>query len=228
LNDAIDWYKRGHEIAPQDVTILNEYASAVALMGNYLTNQQKAAEAAPYYQQASDLFAQSKALDPNYPDTALRQAELLRLQGNIAQAVDSYLALLKANPHAIDNQVSLLADSLRSQPDQLTRLRDAYASASQQNPNDATLQSFIGLLSVRLNDMPRAATAFARWTELQPESLDARRNYTLVLSETQQYAQAVTQAQGLLALAQKQRVAQDQLTLYQNLVSFFTAKAQGG
>ena len=228
LNDAIDWYKRGHEIAPQDVTILNEYASAVALMGNYLTNQQKAAEAAPYYQQASDLFAQSKVLDPNYPDTALRQAELLRLQGNIAQAVDSYLALLKANSHAIDNQVSLLADSLRSQPDQLTRLRDAYASAAQQNPNDATLQSFIGLLSVRLNDMPRAATAFARWTELQPESLDARRNYTLVLSETQQYAQAVTQAQGLLALAQKQRVAQDQLTLYQNLVSFFTAKAQGG
>ena len=81
---------------------------------------------------------------------------------------------------------------------------------------------------MRLNDLPSATSAFARWTQLQPQNIDARRNYTLVLSETQQYAQAASQAQSMLALAQQQRASQDQLNAYQSLVNFFTAKAQGG
>lgn len=228
LTEAIDWYKRGHEIAPQDVTILNEYASAVALMGNYLGTQQKTAESQTFYQQASDLLAESKRLDPNYPDTSLRQAEVLRLQGSTAAAVDTYLALLKVNPHALDNQASQLADGLRSQPDQLRRLRDAYAEIVAQNPKDPTLQSFVGIMSVRLDDMPRAVDAFAQWTTLQPQNIEARRNYTLVLSQTQQYAQAAASAESLKALAQQQNATQDQLKGYQALVDFFTAKSKGG
>jgi tetratricopeptide (TPR) repeat protein len=228
LRDSIEWYRQGIAIAPQDVTILNEYASALALMGNYLHTQGNDAESQSYYQQASELLAKSKQLDPRYADTDLRLSEVLRLQGRTAEAVDQYLKLIAANPHAIDTQVSAVADSLRDQPDQLARLRGAYVDAATKQPDDATLQSFIGLLSVRLNDLPSATSAFARWTQLQPQNIDARRNYTLVLSETQQYAQAASQAQSMLALAQQQRASQDQLNAYQSLVNFFTAKAQGG
>ena len=76
--------------------------------------------------------------------------------------------------------------------------------------------------------MPRAVDAFAQWTALQPQNLEARRNYTLVLSQTEQYAQAAASAESLKALAQQQNATQDQLKGYQALVDFFTAKSKGG
>lgn len=227
LVQAIDWYKQGHEIAPQDVTIMNEYASAVALMGNALRSQNNEAEAQKYYQQANDLLTQSKQLDPRYADTDLRFADVLRLQGRNAEATDMYVKQLAANPHALDGQVSQIADSLRDQPDQLRRVRDAYADAVSKKPDDAALYSFVGLTSVRLNDLPRAAEAFGRWTQVQPQSIDARRNYTLVLSETKQYQQAVSEAQNMFTLAQQQKLPQDQQSAIQGLVSFLQARATG-
>jgi tetratricopeptide (TPR) repeat protein len=227
LQEAIDWYQRGHAIAPQDVTILNEYASAVALMGSYYNGQGNTAEATKWYGQANDLLTQSKQLDPRYADTDTRFADVLRLQGRDAEATDLYVKQIAANPHALDSQVSQIAESLRDQPDQLRRVRDAYADAATKKPDDAALLSFIGLTSVRLNDLPRAAEAFGRWTEVQPQSLDARRNFTLVLSDTKQYQQAATQAQSMLTLAQQQKVSQDQQSAIQGLLNYLQARASG-
>nr|MDQ2998110.1 hypothetical protein [Chloroflexota bacterium] len=126
LRQSIDWYKQGHAVAPQDVTILNEYASAVALMGNYTRSHNDEPAAQQFYDQAAQLLAQSKALDARYSDTDLRLADVLRLQGNASQAIDMYLKLLEANPHALDSQLTQIADSLRDKPDLLRRLRDAY------------------------------------------------------------------------------------------------------
>jgi hypothetical protein len=142
--------------------------------------------------------------------------------------MDMYLKLLAANPHAIDNQVTQIADSLRDQPDQLRRLREAYAAASAAKPDDAALHSFVGLISVRLNELPQAADAFGRWTQLQPQSLEAHRNYTLVLSDTRQYPQALAEAQTLLGLAQQQQLPQDQQGAIQGLVEFLKSQAAGG
>jgi tetratricopeptide (TPR) repeat protein len=228
LRQAIDWYRQGHEVAPQDVTILNEYASAVALMGNYARSHNDEAAARQYYDQAAQLLAQSKDLDPRYGDTDLRLADVLRLQGNAGQAVDMYLKLLAANPHAIDSQVTQIADSLREQPDQLRRLRDAYTAAAAAKPDDAALHSFIGLISIRLNELPQAADAFGRWTALQPQSLEARRNYTLALSDTRQYSQALAEAQALLGLAQQQQLPQDQQGAIQGLMEFLKNQAALG
>jgi tetratricopeptide (TPR) repeat protein len=228
LRQSIDWYKQGHEVAPQDVTILNEYASTMALMGNYTRSHNDEPAAQQFYDQAAQLLAQSKALDARYSDTDLRLADVLRLQGNASQAIDMYLKLLEANPHALDSQVTQIADSLRDKPEQLLRLRDAYSAAVAKKPDDAALHSFIGLLSVRMNELPQAAAAFARWTQLQPQSLEAHRNYTLVLSDTRQYPQALAEAQTLLTLAQTQQLPQEQQGAIQGLVEFLKVQGAGG
>jgi tetratricopeptide (TPR) repeat protein len=220
LRQSIDWYTQGHAVAPQDVTILNEYASTVALMGNYTRSHNDEPAAQQFYDQAAQLLAQSKALDSRYSDTDLRLADVLRLQGNASQAIDMYLKLLEANPHALDSQVTQIADSLRDKPDLLRRLRDAYTAAVAKKPDDAALHSFIGLISVRMNELPQAAAAFAQWTQLQPQSLEAHRNYTLVLSDTRQYTQALAEAQKLLTLSQAQQLPQEQQSAIQGLVEF--------
>ena len=228
LRQAIDWYKQGHAVAPQDVTILNEYASTTALMGNYTRSHNDEAAAQQFYNQAAQLLAESKALDAKYSDTDLRLADVLRLQGNASQAIDMYLKLLETNPHALDSQVTQIADGLRDQPDQLRRLRDFYTAAVAKKPDDAVLHSFSGLLSVRMNELPQAAAAFASWTKLQPQSLDAHRNYTLVLSDTRQYPQALAEAQTLLTLAQAQQLPQAQQGAIQGLIEFLKVQGAGG
>jgi hypothetical protein len=229
LNQAIEWYRQAHDqIAPQDVVILNEYAGAVALRANYARDRNDAAAAQADFALAQQLLEQSKQLDPRYGDTDTRLAELMRLQGHAAEATDRYIALLNTNPHALDSQINAIIEGLRDQPDQLKRLRDTYAAAVTKQPDDALLYSFIGLLSVRAGDLPRAAESYAKLTQLQPNSIEARRNYTLVLSDTQQYQQATDEALKMLALAQEQQAPQQQTQAIQGLIEYLKARAAGG
>jgi tetratricopeptide (TPR) repeat protein len=227
LRQSIDWYRQGHDIAPQDVVIMNEYAGAVALMGSDAQSRGDQTTAQASYAQAQQLLEQSKQLDPRYTDTDTRLAELLRLQGRAAEATDRYVALLDANPHALDGQINAIIEGIRGQPDQLKRLRDAYAAAAAKKPDDAPLFSFIGLLSVRAGDLPRAAESYAQLTKLQPNNVEARRNYALVLSDTQQYQQAATEAETMLALAQQQQLPQQQTDAIQGLIQYLKARASG-
>jgi O-antigen ligase len=229
LNQAIEWYKQAHEqIAPQDVVILNEYAGAVALRATDARSRKDEAAAQADFSLAQQLLEQSKQLDPRYGDTDTRLAELMRLQGRAAEATDRYLALLDKNPHALDSQINAIIEGMREQPDQLKRLRDAYAAAVTKNPDDAPLYSFIGMISVRAGDLPRAADSYAKLTQLQPNSLEARRNYALVLSDTQQYQQAAGEAQKMLSLAQQQQLPQQQTQAIQGLIEYLKARAAGG
>jgi tetratricopeptide (TPR) repeat protein len=227
LRQAINWYEQGTTIAPQDVTILNEYAGAVALMGSYLESQRDAAAAQTYYDQADALLKRSAALDPRYSDTPLRQADLLRLRGRTDDAVSGYVALIGQNPHALDPQIGGIIEALRGQPEQLRRLRDAYDAALAKKPDDPALQSYVGMLSARAGDLPAAAQAFSRQIALQPSNLEARRNYMLVLSDTGQYAQAADQAQQLRALVQQSQPDQSVAEL-DRLIELFRARAGGG
>jgi hypothetical protein len=229
LNQALDWYKQAHEqIAPQDVVILNEYAGTAALRGSYAQSRNDEAAAQADFALAQQLLEQSKGLDPRYGDTDTRLAELMRLQGRAAEATDRYLALIDQNPHALDNQINAIIEGLRDQPDQLKRLRDAYTAAAAKKPDDAPLYSFIGLLSVRAGDLPSAASSYAKLTELQPNSLEARRNYTLVLSDTQQYQQATDEALKMLAIAQQQQAPEEQTQAIQGLIEYLKLRAAGG
>jgi lipopolysaccharide biosynthesis regulator YciM len=229
LKQSIDWYKQAHEdIAPNDVVILNEYAGTIALLGADAQARKDEPAAQAAFAQAQQLLEQSKQLDPRYGDTDTRLAELLRIQGRSAEATDSYVALLEKNPHALDAQINAIIDGLRDQPNQLKRLGDIYAAATTKNTTDAPLYSFLGLISVRAGDLPRAAESYSKLTQLQPNNMEARRNYTLVLSDTRQYQQATTEAQTMLALAQQQQLPQQQTDAIQGLIDFLKVRAAGG
>jgi len=228
LRQSIDWYRQGHDIAPQDVVILNEYAGAVALLASDAQTRGDQAAAQASYTQAQQLLETSKQLDPRYADTDTRLAELLRLEGRAAEATDRYVALLGSNPHALDSQINAIIEGLRGQPDQLKRLRDVYAAAVAKKPDDAPLYSFMGLISVRAGDLPSAAESYTQLVKLQPNNVEARRNYALVLSDTQQYQQAATEAEAMLALAQQQQLPQQQTDAIQGLIQYLKARAASG
>jgi tetratricopeptide (TPR) repeat protein len=227
LAKAIDWYQRGVAVAPQDVTILNEYASAMALQGNDAKQRgdQAAAEAA--FAKAAELFARSKQIDPRYADTDARETEFLRLRGDYAAAVERYVDLLKTNPRALDAQITGIVESLRDQPQLLGQLRDAYALAATQQPDNIANFALVGLISARMDDLPRAAEAFTEVVQLEPENIEARQNYTLVLSDSQQYSQAAAQAEILLNLAQQQGANDQELAALQGLLIFLQHKVAG-
>jgi tetratricopeptide (TPR) repeat protein/O-antigen ligase len=224
LELAVDWYRRGSEIAPQDVTILNEYASAVTLQGTVLRDQGDAAGAQQKFELASQLLEHSAAIDPRYRDTNGRMADVLRLQGQYAQAVDRYVAILADNPRALDGQISSIIESMRSAPDQLLRLRAAYEAALQKDPGDITSNALIGLISARAGDLPRAAAAFSDVVRLQPQNLEARQNYTLVLSDMMQYQQASAEAEQLLQMAQQQQLGEADRNSLEALAAFLREK----
>jgi tetratricopeptide (TPR) repeat protein len=228
LQQALDWYEKAHQSAPQDVVILNEYAGTYAQAGNDARARRDETAAQAAFGQAQQLLEQSKQLDSRYGDTDLRIADLLRIQGREAEAVDRYVALIDKNPHALDAQVNAISAGLGGKPDLLKRLRDAYAAAAAKKPDDAPLYSFIGILSESAGDLARAADAYAKLTQLQPNSVEARRSYTLALSDTGQYQQAATEAQALLTLAQQQQLPQQQTDAIQGLVQLLKIRAAGG
>jgi tetratricopeptide (TPR) repeat protein len=221
LEAALDWYKRGTEIAPQDVVILNEYAGTIALYGSHLQSAGDQAGANQQYELAAKLLAESKATDSRFADTDLRIADLQRLRGQLREATDFYITTLERNPKALDNQIAGIIESLRTQPEQLTRLRDTYTRLLDQRANDPQAYAILGLMAVRLDQLPDAVDAFSRQTQLAPQNLEAWRNYTLVLSDTKQYQRAADSAQQLEALAQQLGQGQS----YQGLAEYFRGLA---
>lgn len=215
LTQAIEWYQRAHAIAPQDVAILNEYASTVARSGDY--------------DQALALLEKSRWLDPLYNDTLLRMGDVLRTRGTFAAAVDHYLMALERDPRALDAQIGAIAAALSGDPVQVKRLRDGYLAARSSRPDDPQLSSIIGLLSVRAGDLETAASAFAEAVRLQPDNLEARQNYTVVLSDLLRYDQAAQQAQELLTLAsQRQETTEQQRAAIAALLGYLQQRAGGG
>jgi tetratricopeptide (TPR) repeat protein len=209
------------------VTILNEYASAVALQANQLREAGDEAAAQQKFQQAHALLERSKSIDARYGDTDGRIADLFRLEGRYAEAVDRYAAILQNNPRALDGQITSIIESMHTAPDQLLRLRDAYQASLKDNPDDVMTYALIGLISARADDLPSAAQAFSEVARLEPQNLEARQNYTLVLSDMMQYEQAAAEANTLLTMAQQQNVGENDLNALQRLVTFLRDKAAG-
>lgn len=214
MEQAVEWYRRAHEIAPQDVAILNEYASATARLGRY--------------EEAEQLLEKSRWLDERYPDTLARLGEVLRLQGRDAEAVDRYLEAIQRNPRALDGQLTAIAAEIEDR-ELLLRLRDGYAQLLEQSPEDIGLLAVVGLLSDRAGDLPEAADAFGRIVQLQPDNLEARQNYTLVLSDMLQYDRAAAEAQELLdRVRQSGQIDERDQARIEVLLDFLRAKAAAG
>jgi tetratricopeptide (TPR) repeat protein len=212
----LQWFHDGIDAAPKDVTILNEYIESLLTYAESIKTSDPTM-AKKTIADANTLLQRSIALDEKYSDTTLRQANVLRAQGDFPKAVSIYTQLIAKNPRVLDAQITKIIRQLASQPALLTH--------TNLKPTDTLSLSIIGLISSQLNDHPNAILAFGKLAQLQPENLEAQQNYTLVLSDGQRYTDATIQAEKLAALAKTKGVSQDNLSLYTQLIDFFKAKA---
>jgi len=169
------------------------------------------------------MLVRSQRLDQRYRDTTLRQANVLRAKGEYAAAVDIYVSLVVKTPRILDAQITAIVEELRPYPELLVKLRDAY-NETMANQDTLTI-SIIGLMSSRLNDHPNAIKAFQRLAELQPDSLEAQQNYTLVLSDAQEYQAATLQAERLQTLAVSKGITDTNLYPYTQLIEYLRSLA---
>ncbi|MBC8075567.1 MAG: hypothetical protein H7Y32_05780, partial [Chloroflexales bacterium] len=230
INQAVKRYEEATSVAPNDVAIANERASAVALLGTYTEKQGDAAGAKAYYAQAEQILDRSKAVDPRFNDTAGRLAEVYRLQGKLVEATPLYTATLAVSPHQFDQNIEAIATSYKAQPELLRQIQQAYIVAAAARPTDANLQAIAGIMSVRAGDLEGAVKVYAAAVAAAPGRLDFVRNYTLVLSDTRRYPEALAQAQQGLNTVQQQgeQADQQELATFQFLVGLLQQKAAGG
>jgi tetratricopeptide (TPR) repeat protein len=220
--NILTWFADGVRIAPQDVSILNEYIGALITYAQSVRSTDPVA-ADQALVQAESLLQRSQTLDARYRDTVIRRADLAQAKGDYATAVALYSEILQQNPHALDSQITTIIAQLTPQPELLRQLRSAYQTNL--DSNDTITLSIVGLISSRLQDYDAAIDAFSQLALLQPNSLEAQQNYTLVLSDAQQYAEAAVQSEKLLALATQRGMAQANLDLYTNLRDFLVSRS---
>lgn len=222
LQSALSWFRDGMNVAPQDVTIINEYIEALLTYATTIQANDPATATATIAE-AEQMLVRSQRLDQRYRDTTLRQANVLRAKGEYAAAVDIYVSLVVKTPRILDAQITAIIEELRPYPELLVKLRDAY-NETMANQDTLTI-SIIGLMSSRLNDHPNAIKAFQRLAELQPDSLEAQQNYTLVLSDAQEYQSATLQAERLQTLAVSKGITDTNLYPYTQLIEYLRSLA---
>jgi tetratricopeptide (TPR) repeat protein len=228
LQRASEWYNRANAVAPQDVTLLNEHARLLMIMYSVMAGSD-ASQAQIYLQQADQLLSRSAELDPDYGDTTVRLAELNRLQGNLDEAVELYTHIIRSRPQRLDSQVGQMIEVFSDQPEYLLQLRDAYHERAERTDAGA-YYAIAGRLSAQAGEMQQAVADYQQATELLPENLDYRLNYTLVLSDTGDYGEALRAARSGLALAQAQtgETAQQRAAQFEGLITIFQQKVAGG
>jgi tetratricopeptide (TPR) repeat protein len=237
LRIALQWYERVMTVAPQDVSLINERVGVMMTMADYLKSVGNQAEADSYYQQAQQLLDRSRTLDQRYVDTDVRLGDLLRAQGRYAEAIERYIAVLDRSPQALNSQVERIAAEMKDQPDLVRKLRDAYVAqatkgdqalatnpSSAQTASTALMHAIAGLLSVRVGDLEPATTSYARAASLAPTNYDYLRNYTIVLSDTMRYEQAIVEANRALALLQGQQGREREAAQIQALIAYLQGK----
>jgi len=218
----LSWFEKGVTNAPNDVSILNEYTGALITRANRL-RESDPAESARMREKAHTALDRSQLLDPDYTDTAIRVADLLYADGKYTEAMPLYGDILKKNPHALDGQISTIVDQLVGTPVLLEQLRTAYLSTPYQN--DRLLLSILGLIASRMQNYPEAIAAFGQLVAIQPNSIEALQNYTIVLSNGLDYTNATIQAQNLVSLATTQQLPEQTISLYQQLADYLSTKA---
>ncbi len=206
LRTATEWYEVANTVAPYDVALINESAGVHQMYSNVLSSQNSMEEAQTQLAKAEELYQRSLHFDPLFGDANVRLAELYRQQGRMEEAAELYIQTIEHQPHQFDDQVETLATIFGSTPELLERIRDAYVEQSE-SEDDARLHAIAGLLSVRLGDMDQAATSYDQSVEIDPDDPGSRKNYTIILSDTKQYQQALTQATAALTLTQQQVTA---------------------
>ncbi|MFN5058529.1 MAG: O-antigen ligase family protein [Chloroflexota bacterium] len=225
LETATNWFSQSVQVAPNDVSIINEYAGSLISYANAI-RETDSVKANSLLNRAEDLLKQSQQRDQRYRNTTVRLGDLALAKGDYQTALRFYDQALTLNPRALDNQITTIisqhAPNTASHPF-LRNLRDVYARV--RPADDTVILAVMGLISSRINDNDDAIRAFAQLTELQPNNIEAQQNYTLVLSTAMQYAEAYRASERLFTLAQQSGYPQSALDVYAGLREYLNQKA---
>jgi tetratricopeptide (TPR) repeat protein len=225
LETATKWFDQSVHIAPNDVSILNDYASSLISYANAIhkTDTQKATS---LLSRAEELLNQSQQRDQRYQNTTVRLGDLALAKGDFQSALRYYDQALTINHRALDSQITTIISQLAPNVDTHPFLQDLRQIYARVRPaNDTVILSIMGLISSRINDNQGAIDAFAQLTTLQPDNVEAQQNYTLVLSNAMQYVDAYQASDRLYQLAQQSGYPQSSLDLYAALRDFLNEKA---
>lgn len=225
LATATTWYAQSIQIAPNDVSIINDYAGSLITYANAV-RQTDSSTADSLLNQAETLLTASQQRDQRYRNTIVRLGDLALAKQDYATATRFYDQALTQNSRALDSQIttmiSQLAPNTAAHPF-LRDLRDIYARI--RPADDTVILSIMGLISSRINDNDGAIDAFAQLTTLQPNNIEAQQNYTLVLSTAMQYEDAYRASERLYDLAQQSGYPQSSLDVYADLIRFLQQKS---
>ncbi|WP_129632936.1 tetratricopeptide repeat protein [Candidatus Oscillochloris fontis] len=216
LDQGLKWYDQVAHLAPNDVTLINERAGAMIDLGRFFQRSGEQSQAEVWYTQAEELLNHSTELDPRYADTALRLGDLAQLRGDRATATSFYERGIELSPLTAAQNVERLAERLNNEPALLSRLHTAFLTAAQRyderlerSTDDATLRSqtarlyaVAGLLAAYADASEEALAPYQRAVNLQPTSVEYSQNYTLILSDTQRYQEALAEANRMLIVVQ--------------------------
>jgi tetratricopeptide (TPR) repeat protein len=226
---AIEWLEIARRIAPNDVVILNELASNLALHGGVA-----AAEAR---------LKESLELDPTYAETYAWLGELYRANGQTTEAVQLYAEAVRRDRNILDNdqrQLGPLLTAFRSDPEAIDTIRAAFeeqktrydeqvqrALAEGREPVlDAHFLAQLGRVRAAAGDEAGMRAAFEEAIRIEPDNVAYRQHYTVALSNTLQFDAAMQQAEQALALAQQQQLNREATDL-QQLIDTMRAQAGG-
>src|SRR5205823_5744470 len=174
---------------------------------------------------------QSEKLDPRFADTYLKLGNLYRLMGKHDLAAEQYVAAIQRRGNVLeDGRESSLDPAIaafKRDPAALQRLLAAYRIAVDARPKDAELQSSLARVAGALGDRDTMRTAFDRAVTAAPDDIRLRQQYTVALSETQQYDAALQQAQAGLQIAQTQQ-RKDDIDRLSQLVATIQRRTAGG
>ena len=223
---ALDWYKQAGSIAPQDVSMINEWAGILMILGELERNSGNSAQADDYAMQANNLLRRSAELDEQYVDTFIRLGDLLRqAYGDLDGAVSSYSQAIMLSGRTVAGSIESIATALSERPDLILRLRDAYVAhisartAVSGQQELALLHAVAGLLAARGGEATGAVEAYQQATALEPTNPIYSRNYALVLSDTLRYDEAIVEAQRMAALLRNRSGSEQSLSEVEYLIT---------
>ena len=225
LATAAKWFDQSVQIAPNDVSIINDYAGALISYANTIRNTNPNL-ADSLLDRAETQLSQSQQRDQRYRNTTVRLGDLALAKSDYQSALRFYDQALTQNPRALDSQITTIINQLAPDTSAHPFLRDLRQTYARVRPADDTvILSIMGLISSRINDNQGAISAFAQLTELQPDNIEVQQNYTLVLSTAMQYADAYRASERLYSLAQLSGYPQSALDLYAALRDYLAQKS---
>ncbi len=235
---ASDHYALAVMLSPNHALLRNQWCSLYLSMHNLKKNeevvssslgdaaaaQSAAQEALLNLMKAQETISYSLAIDPDYDESWLMQADVYTVQGLVTGTISAYQRALEINPNLTD--VWFRLGDLYVNQGRWAEASGAYEKALELNPNRAQGWRMLGSVYAQLGRLDEAVAALQRTLELDPQSSnawDVHRVLAVVYNQLGQNDTALQHAQTALQLA-----PEDQQPAMQELVRQLEAIATGG